>query len=304
MSETRYALFLGCTVPVRGFRYELSARKVLDVLGVKITDVRDFACCGYPVEGVHHLTSIALAARNLAIAEAEGLDVMTLCSACTGHMAKTAKHLSGETGSEELAIINEKLKDFDLEYKGKTKVRHFARVLLEDVGIEKIRDAVVRPLEGLKIAPHYGCHYIKPSNVFEGFDDPIHPTSLDRLIEATGATSVNYEDKLQCCGGGILAMGEETPMKMVQRKLEHIKAAGADAMTLLCPFCNIMYDEFQPTIETKFEKEYKIPSLFYSQLLGLAMGLDPKKDLLVRKNVVKVKPLLEKIEMLRGEAHA
>ncbi len=300
MSELKYAIFLGCTVPVRSFQYELSARRVLEKLGVELVDLPDFACCGFPVDSVHHHSANVLAARNLAIAEKEGLDIMTLCSACTGHMAKANKHLSGDSGSEELAAINEKLKDFDLEYKGTVKLRHFARVLIEDVGLEKIKETVTQSLEGIRIAPHYGCHYTKPSEVFDGFDDPIHPHTLDDLIEATGATAVNYEDKLQCCGGGILAIEEETPTKMVHSKLEHIKSAGADAMTLICPFCNIMYDEFQSSIETKYETEYNIPSLFYSQLLGLAMGLDPKKDLAVKKNVVKVKPLLRKIEELNN----
>jgi len=298
MSDLKYAIFLGCTVPVRSFQYELSARRVLAKLDIELVDLPDFACCGFPVEGIHHHTSSALAARNLAIAEAEGLDVMTLCSACTGHMAKTQNHLSGD--KEELEAINEKLKEFDMEYKGTVKVRHFARVLLEDVGLEKIKETVTQSLKGIRIAPHYGCHYLKPSEVFDNFDDPIHPQSLDKLIEATGATAVNYEDKMQCCGGGILAIEEETPIKMVHKKLEHIKSAGADAMTLICPFCNIMYDEFQPTIGSQFETEYNIPSLFYSQLLGLAMGLDPKKDLAVKKNVVKVKPLLQKIEELNN----
>jgi heterodisulfide reductase subunit B len=296
MSEARYALFLGCTVPVRSFQYELSARNVLKALGVELVDIQDFACCGFPMEGIDHLSASVLAARNLALAEAQDLNIMALCSACTGHMAKTCKHLSGEHGKEELARVNEALKDFDLEYKGKTSVKHFARVLTDDIGLEAIRAKVTKPLDALRIAPHYGCHYVKPSEIFDGYDDPVRPRSLDELIAATGATPVDYRDKMACCGGGILAIEDQTPMKMVRGKLENIKKAGADAMTLVCPFCNIMYDEFQPTIETKFEAEYGIPSLFYSQLLGLAMGLDPKKDLAVKKNVVKVKPLLKKLE--------
>jgi heterodisulfide reductase subunit B len=111
---------------------------------------------------------------------------------------------------------------------------------------------------------------------------------------------VHYRNKLQCCGGGILAVNEETSIKMVKEKLDHIKDENADAMTLICPFCSIMYDEYQPTVESTYETEYNLPVLYYPQLLGLAFGLDPKKDLAVRKNQVKVKPLLEKIENLKG----
>lgn len=301
MSEAKYALFLGCTVPVRGFNYELSARRVADKVGLELVDCAEFACCGFPVEAVHHQTSLALAARNLAIAEQEGKDIITLCSACTGHMTKTMKHLTSPEGKEELDKVNEGLDKIGKEFKGNVKVKHFARALLEDVGLEKIQGLIEKPLDALAIAPHYGCHYIKPSDIFDGFDDPIYPKSLDDLIEVTGATSVQYKDKLQCCGGGILAVNEEAPTKMVANKLGHIKAAGADAMTLLCPFCDIMFDEFQPTIEEKFSAEYNIPVLYYPQLLGLGLGLDPKKDLAVNKNQVKVKPLLAKLGDNGGE---
>ena len=300
MSKPKYAIFLGCTVPVRGLNYELSSRRVAEKLGLELADLSDFSCCGYPLEGVHHHTATLFAARNLAIAEQKGVDIITLCSACTGHMTKVQKYLSSKEGENELKHINEDLKALGYKYTGKAKVKHFARALLEDVGINKIKKAITVDLQGIKIAPHYGCHYIKPSNIFDNFDDPIHPESLDKLIEATGATTVNYKDKLQCCGGGILAITEETPQKMVKQKLDHVKEAGADAMTLLCPFCDVMYDEFQPTVESKFGAEYQIPVLYYPQLLGLALGLDPKKDLAVKKNQVSVKPLLGKIEGLNN----
>ncbi len=300
MSEHRYALFLGCTVSVRGLNYELSVRKVADRLGIEFVDIPGFSCCGFPLDGVHHHSAVDLAARNLALAEAEGLDILTLCSACTGHLTKVEKLLGSEEGAEELKQVNLDLKDLGYKYNGGVKVRHFARVLYEDIGINKVKEAVTKPLIGLRIAPHYGCHYIKPSEIFDGFDDPIRPESLDELIEATGATSVQYRDKLQCCGGGILGIDEDTPTKMVKQKLDHIKEAKADAMTLICPFCDIMYDEYQPTIESNFETEYNIPVLYYSQLLGLAMDLNPKKDLAVNKNQVSAKPLLKKIDELGG----
>ena len=300
MSEHRYALFLGCTVPVRGLHYELPVRRVSEKLGLELVDILDFACCGYTLEGAHHHSSIVVAARNLALAEAQGLDIMTLCSACNGHMTKVNKLLTSPEGKEELEHVNRDLAELGYEYKGTVKVRHFARVLYEDIGIEKLKDAITNPLKGIGIAPHYGCHYTKPSDIFDGFDDPLRPESLDKLIELTGATSVNYKDKLQCCGGGILSVDENSTIQMIKGKLDHIKEAKADAMTVICPFCNIMYDEYQPTIEETFEKEYNIPVLYYPQLLGLAMGLDPKKDLAVKKNLVKVKPLLKKLEELNA----
>ncbi len=296
MSKKKYALFLGCTVPVRGLNYELSTRKVAEKLGIEIVDLPDFACCGFPLAGIHYKTAVTLAARNLALAEAEGLDILCLCSACTGHMTKVQKTLSKKENVDELKSVNADLKELGYTFKGDVTVKHFARYLYEDIGPEKIKKAIKRPLTGLNIAPHYGCHCLRPSEIFDGFDDPFRPESLDKLIEATGATSIQYKDKMQCCGGGILSFDEETPMKMVKQKLDHIKTAKADAITLICPFCNVMYDEYQPTIAEKYETEYDIPVLFYPQLLGLAMGLDPKKELAIKKNRVRVKPLLEKLE--------
>ena len=297
MSE--YALFLGCTISVRGLNYELSTRKVADRLGIKFVDIPGFSCCGFPLGSIHHNSAATIAARNLALAEAKNLNIVTLCSACTGHMTEVEKLFANGKNAKDAKHINAKLKELGYEYNGGVKVKHFARLLYEDIGLDKLKESVSVPLTGLKIAPHYGCHYIKPSELFDGFDSPVDPQSLDRLIEVTGATPIQYRDKLQCCGGGILSIDEETPIEMVKQKLDHLKEVKADAMTLVCPFCNIMYDEYQPTLESKFETEYNIPVLYYPQLLGIAMGLDPKKDLAVKKNQVKVKPLLEKIPSLK-----
>jgi heterodisulfide reductase subunit B len=296
MSKKKYALFLGCTVPVRGLNYELSTRKVAEKLGIEIVDIPDFSCCGFPLVGIHYETALTIAARNLALAESKGYDILCLCSACTGHMTKVQKTLTNKENTEELKKVNANLKDLGYKFEGNVKVKHFVRFLFDDIGTEKLKKAIKQPLTGLKIAPHYGCHCVRPSEIFEGFDDPFRSESLDKLIEATGASSVRYKDKMQCCGGGILSFSEETPMKMVNQKLDHVKNENADALTLMCPFCNIMYDEYQPTIEEKFGVEYNIPVLFYPQLLGLALGLDPKKELAMKKNRVRVKPLLEKLE--------
>ncbi|MBW1897089.1 MAG: CoB--CoM heterodisulfide reductase iron-sulfur subunit B family protein [Deltaproteobacteria bacterium] len=300
MNDKKYAIFLGCTVPIKGLNYEQSARNVIKNLGVELVDIPDFACCGFPVTNLHHLTATTLAARNLALAEANGLNILTLCSACAGELTRVQKLLASKQGAKELSQVNAVLNEVGHHYKGSITVKHIGRFLLEEIGLKRLQEAITHPLKGINIAPHYGCHCIRPTEIFDWFDDPIRPEHLDKLIELTGATSVQYKDKMQCCGGGILAFEEETPTKMVKQKLDHIKEAHADAMTLVCPTCDIMYDEYQPTVETKFCSEYKIPVLFYPQLLGLAMGLDPKKDLAVRKNVVRVNPLLEKIERLRS----
>lgn len=288
-----YALFLGCTSPVRGINYEASTRKVAESFDIKLIDLEDFACCGFPVEAVTHSTSLIMAARNLCIAKEEGLDIITICNACTATLTRASKLLKEDKKIRE--EVNSHLEAIGREYKGSVEVKHFGRLLYEDVGVEKIEKKIVQSLEGLRIAAHYGCHYLKPSEIYDGFDDPEVPVSLDNLIEATGATSIDYEDKRQCCGGAILGIDEMTSLEMTKEKLDHVKAAKADAMTVICPFCSIMYDANQKGVEIKFEVEkYNIPVLYYPQLLGLALGYE-FKELGLHKNKVKAKDLVKSI---------
>ena len=286
----RYALFLGCTTPTRVMQYEAATRKVAAKLGIELVDLPDFGCCGFPTEKVSHDAFLALAARNLAVAEEKGLDIVTMCTACAGALAKVVHELKDEKKRER---INKALKPTGRKVQGKVKVYHISRVLFEKVGLERIKAAVTKPMSMLRIAPHEGCHYTAPHEIFEGFDDPIKPVTLKALIEASGAKAVDYMNYRQCCGGDLLAVGEQTPVDMVHDKMENIKKAGADAMVLQCPFCDIMYDEFQGTVEEKYKAEYKLPVLFLPQLLGMAMGMG-QKELGLNKNAVKTKALCEK----------
>jgi len=283
----KFALFLGCTVPVRGLHYEASARKVAARLGVELVDLREFSCCGFPAEGVDHLTSLTMAALNLVAAENHELNIVTLCSACTATLTKANKLLREDAKARK--EVNDILSGYGEEFKGTIRVKHFARMLLEDVGLDRIKNQVKAPLTGLKVASHYGCHYMKPSDIYEGFENPERPVTLDRLVAATGATPVDYEDKLQCCGGGILGVDELSALRMSQAKLAHMKAAGADIMTFICPFCAVMYDINQKAIETKVGGKFGLPGLYYPQLLGLALGFTPK-EMALELNRVKFVP--------------
>jgi heterodisulfide reductase subunit B len=280
-----YALFLGCTVPVRGLHYEVSARKTAEKLGIRLVELPEFSCCGFPLEGADHLTSFAMAAMSLSAAEKKGLEIVTLCSACTATLTKANKKLKEDKALRE--EVNKVLRDVGSEFKGTTRVKHYARLLAEDIGYEAIKAAVTNPLSGLKIASHYGCHYLKPSEIYEGFDSPERPVTLDKLVEAVGAAPVDYEDKLLCCGGGILGIDELSSLKMTQLKLQHIKDSGADAMTFICPFCAVMYDINQKAAETKVGGKFNLPGIYFPQLLGIAMGFSPQ-DMALNLNRVKV----------------
>jgi len=295
----KYAIFLGCTVPTRGINYDVATRNVAKEFGIEFWDSTDFVCCGYPLHAVDHNTYLSLGARNICVAEEAGLDLVTVCNACTAALTKINKTL--KENESERKEINKILESTGHEFKGTANIKHFSRVLYEDVGIDKIKEKINKPLEKLRIAPHNGCHYLKPSEIYDGFDNPIRPVTLKKLIKATEANVVHYENEKQCCGGGILAVEESTSMKMAGKKLEHIRNAGADAMVLQCPFCSIMYDEYQATIldtmqkdngEEEKEETLKIPVLYYPQLLGLALGLDPKTELGLKKNTVKTKNLI------------
>jgi heterodisulfide reductase subunit B len=288
-----YTLFLGCTVPVRTLNYEISARKVAGTLDLHLHDIPDFSCCGYPVKSISHQAYLLMAARNLALAEARGLSICTLCSSCGGSLAE-ANHQLQEDEQLRKQINDDLDRWLGLRYEGSVQVLHLARILHREIGVKKIREKVQVDLSSLRIAPHYGCHYTKPSNIHGRAEDPEDPKSLDELIRATGAQSLSYEDKLSCCGGGVLAIDEQVALGMAQKKLEHIHVQQADAIVLICPFCNVMYESNQKKVEKAFQKEYKLPVLFYPQLLGLALGIEPD-ELGLKMNRIKTTDLMKKI---------
>jgi len=291
----KYSVFLGCTIPARQVNYEQSARKVSEALGIELVEA-EYGCCGFPVEPIDETKALAMAAVNLKLAEETGLPVVTLCSAC-GEMLNKAKKLLGD--DDVAKNVNKVLqKSLNTSYGGESpEVLHFARMLYETYGLDRLRAKVVKPLKGLRIATHPGCHYVRPKELFEEFDDPEFPVSLDRLVEATGAEAVDYVGKTDCCGGGVLAVSESTSKAMTGKKLETLSQLGLDALVLVCPFCGIMYDKYQRTLEAELEKQYGLPVLYYTQLLGLALGIPPD-ELGFDVNTVPVDGLLEKVSKL------
>lgn len=287
-----YAFFRGCNAPLRALNYELSTKNVAKVFGINLVDLDKFSCCGYPIALINKDTSFAMAAINLAIAEERGLDIITICGACTGSLTKVSE--LAHKDSELLEKINELLKPTGMQYNGKVKVKHFVRFLYENIGDEKIKTKIVKNLEGLKVAPYYGCHYLKPSDIFDRFDNPENPVSLENLIKTTGATVIDYPEKTHCCGGDLLAIDESISMNMTKSILNAVNAMGADVMVLLCPFCKIMCEEMQVKIFKGVENFSELPTMFFTQLLGISLGLDPVKDLGFAKNRSKTRILAEK----------
>ncbi len=294
---TDYAYFGGCTMPVRNLNYDVSMRKVAGALGVKLVDVPEFGCCGYPLGALDYHTMVLLSARNLCVAEEKGLcEIVTGCTGCAGTLSKVNKSLKAD--GKKRNQLNRELGKLGHEFGGRLRVRHFARMLYDDIGPDRIRSSVVKQLTGLNVAAHYGCHYLKPTEAFDDPEEVERPHTLDRLIEATGATAMDYPGKLLCCGGDVLGVDEITALRMSREKFRNLKDTDADALTLVCPFCAVMYDAGQKSIEVKLQEKFTLPVLYYPQILGLALGLDDKA-LGIQLNRTKGRDFVDKVKKLR-----
>jgi len=288
----RYALFLGCTTPTQVIQYELSSRWICKQLGIELVDIKDFVCCVINQTNLNLEAGLLLAAMNLALAEKRGLDILTLCAACTGHLAEAVEKLKDQDIRDR---INSKLETIDLKYKGKTKVKHISRVLYEDIGIDRIKEKIKIDLSKLRIAPHYGCHYLKPESAFNGFDDPNNPKTLHKLISATGAIPIQYETLNLCCGGKSFPVSNKIAMSLVRKKLDNLIAKKLDFLVVQCQTCYLMYSNQQKLINKKLGRNYNIPVLLYPQLLGIALEGDLINDLGIHLNGISADNFLKKL---------
>jgi len=267
----KFAIFLGCNIPIRLKQYETSSRAVLQALGVRLVDIREFNCCGYPLRNIDLKAFLLSSARNLALAEKENLNMLVLCKCGYGafRMAERLMKENAELREEVNAILGKE----DLRYEADTQIKHLLSVLFNDVGTEAIRERIARPYENLRIATHYGCHALRPSGVVE-FDDPVAPTIFDQLVEATGAESIEWSMKLECCGAPLLGTNDELSRDFTEKKLADAKSAGANYLATGCPFCQIQFDTIKQTIQSEAGTNHHVPAILYPQLLGLCMGID------------------------------
>jgi heterodisulfide reductase subunit B len=270
-----YALFLGCFIPAREPSYELAVRQVMKSFDVNLYDLTEATCCApIPIESLDHLTSTVMAAYNLCLAEEAKLDIMPICNGCFQVLSKTNALLRNDKELKEKA--NEVLGSVGKEYKGTVEVKDYLQVLCDDVGFDKIKNSIVKPLNDLKVAVFYGCHLLKPSSILN-FDDPEDPRILDELVELTGAISVPYMYKTKCCGSPLKGVSDELTNKLAREKLFYAKQAQAECFVTVCPSCFLQLDIGQLVIRRKFKESYDLPVLHYPELLALAMGMDPKE---------------------------
>ena len=293
----KYAFFPGCVA--RGACPELYSAtvEVCARLGIEldVETLRGASCTGSGVlQEKNQRLGDTLNARTFAMAERAGLPLMTICSTCQGVMAQANKRL---TDDEKYRVaINADLAEEGLEYKGTLELTHLMWVLAEDIGLDKLKSMVVRPLEGFKVAPFYGCYIVRPSDAL-GFDEhPERRDSLERLIEAVGAEVADFPGKALCCGFPILTINGDNSMKMVANHTQDAKERGAVAMVTPCPLCHLNLDGFQPTAAAARRTSIDMPILHLPQLVGLALGIDPKA-MRLNKHIVSTKKMLSELAL-------
>jgi heterodisulfide reductase subunit B len=266
----QYAFFLGCLIPAREPQYESSVRKIAPELGIELVEMEGANCCApFSIQSIDYTSWLGLAARNLCIAEQMGLNILTLCNDCYESLLATNTLL--KENRELRDEINAVLSDVGMEFKGKTDVKIFSDALYEDVGIEKIKDVVKKPFNGLRVAVQPGCHLTKPKRIH--FGQRTAATSLDELVQATGAVSIPYERKEACCGGPLRGINDEVALNVARQKLDSMKAAGVDGIITVCPFCYLEMDMGQLEIKRHLQQEYDLPVLNFAELLRMAMGM-------------------------------
>lgn len=276
-----YSYFPGCCMYEDSRAYDLSARAVAKVLDIDLAELEDWNCCGStPYTVVDELSAFCCCARNLALAEKRGLDLVAACSDCYLILNRTNQHF--EEYPEVRRKIEEALATGGLEYHGTVKVRHILDVVANDISSADIKAKIKVDLSDLKVAPYYGCQVIRPK---PSFDDVEYPESMDRLIESLGAQVAPYPLKTRCCGGSLILSEEDVALGLIHKLLDNAMSNGADCVVTVCPFCHLNLDAYQGVANRKFKTNFRLPVLFFTQLMGIAFGIE-SKELGLRENIV------------------
>jgi heterodisulfide reductase subunit B len=294
MTAKTYPYYPGCSITQHhNHAYAVSIEAVARTLGFELAEVDDWNCCGATEYfSVNRLPAYALVARNLARAADSGAkEVITPCSACFLNLYKTDKHMKLHPELDE--EVNKALAAGQLHYEpGTIHVRHLLEMVINDVGLEKLKERTRRPLYGVKLAGYYGCLVARPDPMFDSTEQP---TAMDKMIEALGATPVPFPLKTFCCGGHMAQISESTALQMIHKIVENAAENGADAIVAICPMCQLNLDVYQGDANRLFGTEYEIPILYFTQVIGLALGLSPK-EVGFGQEFVDAMPVVRKIE--------
>ena len=288
---THYPYYPGCGLSPEGFgrAFDWSIKGVNKVLGLDFREIPDWNCCGtVPYDTLHEAASFAVCARNLALAEQMGGDLVAPCSSCYVFLSRTNQYLAQYPKVKK--SVDEALAAGGLEYHGKVKVRKVLDVYVHDVGFDAIASKVKKNLEGLKVACYYGCQEVRP--IF-GRDHPENPKYMDKLVKALGAEAINFPLKSSCCGGSLIISEEDASLELIKKLLDSAISNGAEVMVTGCPLCQLNVDAYQSMVNRKYKTDYHLPILFFTQLMGVAFGLE-EKELGLKTSIVPAKKALAK----------
>lgn len=282
----KYAYYPGCCYHTSAREYEFSSRLVSKTLGLELVEIPDWSCCGSTAaHGKSHLLTLALPSRNLALAGEMGLDVTAPCAACFQRLAWANKQLIEDKN------LREKVNRITgRAYDGTVRVKSIVEAI-DTIGPEAILARVVRPLKGLKVAAYYGCFLVRPPWV-TNYDDPENPSSLDRLMRLTGAETLDWPHKTECCGASLSVSNEDIVLRLVARILKAALASGANCLVTACPLCHFNLDLRQEKCNKKMGTRFKLPVFYFTQLIGVAMGLN-ERDLCLDTHFVDTRIALE-----------
>jgi len=291
----RYAYYPGCSLTRSAEPYDLSAKAIAAPLGLSLEEIDDWNCCGATEYiSINKNAAYALVGRNLALAAKQGIssDVVAPCSACFLNLRKVDHYMAKYPAVREKT--NAALAAGDLHYEpGSMHVRHLLDVVVEDVGYETLQTRVVRPLDGLRVAPYYGCLIVRPQ--WNGAEvDTEYPTHLDRLLRTLGAEVVDFPLKTHCCGGHMTQISADTAYELIRRLLHNASEYEADIIVTACPMCQLNLDAYQSQVNRHFGTNFHLPVLYFTQMIGLAMGMAPA-DLGIGREVVSAAAALGKI---------
>lgn len=291
----KYGYYPGCSMEKNARAYHDSTMAVAKPLGIEFVEVEDWNCCGATeYMAIEKVPAYALISRNLALAAEQNgsTNLVAPCSACYLNLKKTDHYLADNPKLKEK--VDSALDAGGLSYQpGSLNVQHLLETIAVDIGYQAVEEQVKRPLYNLRVAPYYGCLVPRPANM-ERFDDPEHPTSMDKVLKSLGATVIDYPLKAQCCGGHMTQISEETALELLRRLLKNAADYEADMIATLCPMCQLNLDAYQDAVNAHFGTDYQIPVVYFTQLMGLAFGI-PSSELGFGKEIVSASPALEKI---------
>jgi heterodisulfide reductase subunit B2 len=284
----KYAYYPGCSLEAGSAAYDMSVRAVLNQLEVQLDELDDWNCCGATEYfSQNELVATSVIARNLALVDGDHDQLVAPCAACFLNLKKTDKLMSDHPAMKRK--VNEALAAGGLRYHpGRVRVRHLLDVLYTDIGPEAIKAKVVQPLTGLRVAPYYGCQIVRPLN---GFDNPEYPMKMDEMFGWLGAEVVDYPVKAHCCGGHMTQISEPEAFELIRRLLQSADDYRADLILCMCPMCQLNMDAYQARVNSHFSTDFKLPIVFFTQLLGVALGIDLKK-LGFGKELVAAEPVI------------